>query len=106
MSEPRVQAVQTMVRVFYEDGTVAMVTVEPAEVLSRDALEPDTVVPVGAVQDLVESQYEAIQSRVSTVGLDELYRQIKKETSERRAEVAERAEVAHRRHQSRSSDQN
>ena len=105
MSEPRVQAVQTMLRLIYEDGTVGMVASTPSEVI-RDDLELEAMPPVHDVLKLLEAQHAMLHQRVEYTGLDELYRQVKKEASDRRAEVVERADEAHRQNQLRPENLN
>jgi ketol-acid reductoisomerase len=76
------------------------------DVVDRDELEPAHAVSMASVLNMLAAEYDVLRDLIAEQGLDELYKQVKKNASERRAEVTERANEAHRRHQLRPSNQN
>lgn len=77
MTIPRVTAVQSMVRVFFEDGTVAVVAVRPG-LLTIDALRSDVPVDREELQQLVAAQLQAVQEHLQQQAPAEIYRYAKK----------------------------
>lgn len=98
MKIPRPQAVQGMLRIIYEDGTVGLVTAVSQEI-PRDAMEPDIAVDKDMLIKVVQAQFGAVQDRIAKDGTDELYRQAKRESADRRASAAKTAREAHLKHQ-------
>lgn len=69
---PRVQSVQTLVRLIYEDGCVAAVTTEPVET-QLDPMEPSRRPSVETLTQLAASQGDAAIRVVQERGPDRIY---------------------------------
>jgi hypothetical protein len=89
MGLPRVQAVQTMVRLIYDDGTVAAVATEAQDV-QRDDLEITPIHVVGVTRQAM-TQFTTIRDRIVQEGFDSLFQQAKAETADRRRGIGRRA---------------
>ena len=74
---PRITAIQSMVRLFFEDGTIAIVTVRPAQ-LPVDALQSEVPVDPALVHAALELQLKAVQGHIEQQSPAEIYKYARK----------------------------
>lgn len=74
---PRITAIQSMVRLFFEDGTIAIVTVRPGQ-LPVDAMQSEVPVDPALVHAMLASQLKAVQDHVEQQSPAEIYKYAKK----------------------------
>ena len=74
---PRVTAIQSMVRVFYEDGTIAVVTVRPDNI-AVDPMQPEIPVDAAELQSVVATHLQVVQEHIGQQSPDAIYKYAKK----------------------------
>lgn len=74
---PRITAIQSMVRLFFEDGTIAVVTVRPGQ-LPVDALQSEVPVEPALVHTALAEQLKAVQDHIEQQSPAEIYKYAKK----------------------------
>ena len=90
---PRVQGVQLIARLIYEDGTVGAVATQPTEI-ERDQLDSSILISDETIMRHMEVHAETLLARVQAAGANELYKQATKEAQDRRDNVNKRAILA------------
>lgn len=73
---PRVQSVQTLVRLIYEDATVGAVTTVPIE-LPNDPMEPGQRPTTESILQVIAEQGDVLMHTIKASGPDVLYAQAK-----------------------------
>jgi hypothetical protein len=96
--KPQVQSTQVMMRIFFQDGTMAAV-LTPLEPVQQIA--PLSIFKQGEVITKLKAQAESALTRINDLGTDGLYEEAKREAATRRAQKETKAELARDKHLSR-----